>query len=391
MKKIWPFRNRALHSAEKKRFETPQPADDAGDRGPAKYFHGRRRIIEDFEAACRLAVAQNSGTTFLIQGAPGAGKTALLAVCAERAKAAGWHVADIDPSALWDPEELRLALGTRRKPRITGASGQFSLFGFIKAAISSDVHRSTTLSLLAHGRRKTLLVLDEAQQLGQSGAPLNENVGVATNVLGRIHNGRLGRPIMLLAGGLGTSKSAFSSLGISRFANKCTVDLGPLSPEAERAVISDWLIRDGQASGNPSKWIKAIAQEAYGWPQHIMSYVGPALKQLHRDGGNMTSEGLTVVLSEGRALREAYYRDRASGLSRTPLQRIVSVLNASPASDGVLEEDILSALSGTFGDNEARELFDLALHKGILDERDGLYFIPVPSMRDWLTSTYVNP
>ena len=390
MKKIWPFRNRALRSAEKKRFKTPQPADDAGDRGPAKYFHGRRRIIEDFEAACRLAVAQNSGTTFLIQGAPGAGKTALLAVCAERAKAAGWRVARIDTMALWNPIRLRKALGTTRISVLAKSLRRIGIPGVFAAEVNTDISELTTVDILERGKGPLLLVLDEVQMLIGDRLAYQQNQ-ITRSLLNSVHNGAFDRPIMLLAGGLGTSKSAFSSLGISRFANKCTVDLGPLSPEAERAVMSDWLIRDGQASGNPSKWIKTIAQEAYGWPQHIMSYVGPALKQLHQDGGNMTSEGLAFVLSEGRALREAYYRDRASGLSRTPLQRIVNVLNASPASDGVLEEDILSALSGTFGDNEAKNFFDRALNKGVIDERDGQYTIPIQPMREWLTSTFVNP
>ena len=37
------------------------------------------------------------GTTFLIQGAPGAGKTALFAECEKQAKGEGWRVARLGP------------------------------------------------------------------------------------------------------------------------------------------------------------------------------------------------------------------------------------------------------------------------------------------------------
>jgi len=48
------------------------------DRGPAKYFHGRHRILGNFLKLLKKSVNEKGGSTFLIQGAPGAGKTALL-------------------------------------------------------------------------------------------------------------------------------------------------------------------------------------------------------------------------------------------------------------------------------------------------------------------------
>ena len=59
------------------------PVTAAFDRGPAKYFHGRKQILHDFNELVERATQADSGTTFLIQGAPGAGKTALLYECGE--------------------------------------------------------------------------------------------------------------------------------------------------------------------------------------------------------------------------------------------------------------------------------------------------------------------
>ena len=59
------------------------------DRGPAEYFHGRKEIIDTFASALEAFRKKNEGTIFLIQGAPGAGKTALLDVLSKHAKKRG--------------------------------------------------------------------------------------------------------------------------------------------------------------------------------------------------------------------------------------------------------------------------------------------------------------
>ena len=41
-----------------------------------------------------------------------------------------------------------------------------------------------------------------------------------------------------------------------------------------------------------------------------------------------------------------------------------------------------------FTEVQARDLFDSAWGKGLLDQRQGRYVIPVPSMEDWLISNY---
>ncbi len=67
-----------------------------------------------------------------------------------------------------------------------------------------------------------------------------------------IHNGELEKPVMLLTAGLSTSKAALSSLGISRFEEDCTVQLGRLDNESECAVIRDWLTEAGGVVEDPT-------------------------------------------------------------------------------------------------------------------------------------------
>jgi hypothetical protein len=50
----------------------------------------------------------------------------------------------------------------------------------------------------------------------------------------------------------------------------------------------------------------------------------------------------------------------------------------------------MSSLAQDFGPDEAEDLFNRAWNKGLLDERDGRYIIPIPSMQDWLVSNYAR-
>lgn len=68
--------------------------------------------MENFRKLAELSTQTKTGTTFLIQGAPGVGKTALLAECAKQAKRKGWRVAEIDTPDLCDPDKLRYSLGS---------------------------------------------------------------------------------------------------------------------------------------------------------------------------------------------------------------------------------------------------------------------------------------
>ncbi len=76
------------------------------ERGEARYFHGRTKILDDFKKLLGRAKEGNSGTSFLIQAAPGAGKTVLLAECGRIAGGRGYAVAEVEPSWFLDLQTL---------------------------------------------------------------------------------------------------------------------------------------------------------------------------------------------------------------------------------------------------------------------------------------------
>ncbi len=80
------------------------------ERGEARYFHGRVKILDDFKELLGRAKEGKSGTSILIQAAPGAGKTALLHECARIAEANNWTVSNLRAKNLWDVVSLDKSL-----------------------------------------------------------------------------------------------------------------------------------------------------------------------------------------------------------------------------------------------------------------------------------------
>ena len=360
------------------------------ERGEARYFHGRVKILDDFKELLGRAKAGNSGTSVLIQAAPGAGKTALLHEYAQIAWAQRWQTAEIDPDGLFDPAELskslRLPLPAKRQETKMGGNVQF-----LHRKSTSEHYLPTTLDILESGRKPLLLLLDEAQTTAAVIPRSNhEQFTNALKFVKAIHNGKVGRPVILIAAGLGATSAAFNSLGISRFDPKCRINLEPLSEGSRQAVIQDWLLEEGGAKGDPASWIHAIVRETHGWPQHIMAYVWPALKQLKLTEGELTPEGLETVLKEGRKGRIRFYEARAQDFPREQLHCIARVIAHAPSGTSIAKMDLIASLRLDYDHDTAEKIFTLALHKGILDMRDNLYVVPIPSMHDWLVDNFAR-
>ncbi len=257
----------------KSRHSASPPLTATFDRGPAKYFHGRKEILTNFNELIEKSVQAKSGTIFLIQGAPGAGKSALMYECERQAIDSGWKAVRMSARAFWDPDKLRRILGLGKIPIIIGGAAEISVGPFAKGGITVGKASPETVDILKSVKQPLLLKLDEAQTLGTTNTPPPDQAGTVTETLNEIHNGELNWPVILVAAGLETTAKAFASLGISRFSGKYFVELGTLEKESEHAVIHDWLTKEGGAKGDPAEWIDVIAQETHGWPQHILSYV----------------------------------------------------------------------------------------------------------------------
>ncbi len=372
---------------------TPDWADDIDDRGKTEYFHGREEVLGAFRKRLQFTVDDSTkGTTFLIQAAPGAGKTALLYECARRARKRGWETLKINTKTLWDTDAMcqllerwevwralldTIAIEAGFDKWIKGGAGaKFKLPGH------------TPESIIRLGKSQLLLVLDEAQTLGGGMTSSDARHETVKVFLDRLHNGNMGRPMMLLVAGLGGTKVAFQKMGVSRFKPGCCLDLEHLKPNEERRVIADWLQLEGKARGDIRPWVDAIMAETHGWPQHIACYAQAAALQVRADRRRMTPNGLNVVMETGRKERTKFYKARVQGIQDSVLRCIAHRLREVPPRYSFAREYLTDALTDAYGESKAEELFRRMVHKGVLEEFDNMYVIPIPSMQVWLVENF---
>ena len=307
---------------------------DTRDRGPATFFHGREKELGVLRTACEHARSDNRGTIVFFQGPPGAGKTALLYECLEYAEADGWRTADISISALHNPDELAEELGrprVRTKVRRTQTDVRVGLNAELHATVQHKRERSAEWAGLsvkqilkkAAGHHGLLLALDEVQAISEE-APVgsSQRASVVARLMD-IHNGKLGVPVVLVAGGLGTSRKVLKSFGISRFMGYAVHLLGSLEDDAARNVIRDWLVFSGGAPADHpclQHWIETIAAECHGWPQHILRYAPDAAQWLLDHGHVPAPQVPLSVLQAGQRKREEYYHERTADLGEDPFK-----------------------------------------------------------------------
>ncbi len=326
-------------------FLPPIPA--AVDRGPAMYFHGRTSIRRNFDELLERSLNSNTGTTFLVQGASGVGKSALLYECRKQAEEKEWNVAKIGLDCFWDPLKLRSSLGHGRTYEVTERSTQFGVKNVVERGYRSVRYDPTVEDILKDGRQPLLLILDEAHALADENFPPSQYLVTTVQTLELIHNDELGTPVILLAAGLEGARKGFSKLKISRFGEDCLVDLGALSKESERAVIRDWLTKGGSDKEDPTPWMDAIALETHGWPLHIQSYARHAANYLKANDGVMTSVGLEAVLNIAQEKRKVYYKQRVGDFRVDQIRCLARSISDIPPGEPAEFKEIMTSLTGS--------------------------------------------
>ncbi len=235
------------------------------------------------------------------------------------------------------------------------------------------------------------MILDEAQHLGEDSRVTGKYKDDVRDLLNQIHNGNLGKPVILLAGGLGMTFKALEALGISRIAKKCKFNMGPLEEGVARGVIQDWIKEEGKAQGDTTAWVDAIAKETCRWPQHIIAYTEPAADHLKEKGRKMTGAGLATVLEQGRENRREYYEGRMAEFVSEERTSFAQIISSVPQDRPLKKTEILAHLAKEYGEEKAKDLFFRSVQKGVFYYSAKVvdYSVPIPSMRDWLLENYL--
>ncbi len=167
------------------------------------------------------------------------------------------------------------------------------------------------------------------------------------------------------------------------------MELGALSKESERAVIQDWLVKEGGAKGDPAPWIHAIVQETHGWPRHVHSYAKHAAGHLKEKDGIMTPQGLKIVMELGEEGRKQYYKQRISGLDGNELVCLYEAIAGINSRTPFNKDLVLSPLNKKYESDRAEKIFKKFIDKGVVSVvGTTMYSVPIPSMHDWMRSEF---
>ena len=393
------------------------------DRNAAWFFVGRTIQVDYIERTCDLALrrfregAALAGATVLIQGAPGAGKTALLSHLRKK-----WSMADtesapaalyVDPSELGDPAAIMTRIAETLDPakraefrRTTTSGGEAKAgvlglgvggtWGAATAPPSPDFSARRTLFPAETWTRPLCLMVDEVQGLTQHQAAL----------LRPLHLAGAGLPIVPVLAGLASSQEALVKQGgITRLSTGAVHTLGRLdagqAAEAARRMLSCFRIEAEDAEAE--RWAALLERISDRWPQHLQNAMRALGEGLLKAGGVLSAVDETAVLRRAQAWRLESYRQRRSPEMRGAVI-LVGHLMAAVGNGGLHRHQIVDTIRARIRDrpegSSARRLpkgvspedfLEHLIHRGALQEgEDDRLVCPIPSFRHFLIAEAVR-
>ena len=296
-------------------------------------FVGRGEFIREFQRDIQTRTRKWydgkpgpwKGGSWLFQGAPGAGKTALLRelkkitipnsigrpvnpdVCMLKKEA-------LNSDTKLESELLALFPGNWLGDLIREIGLRLSLFGgggeisAEKQAATKAWRRKVKKAMNNPGAFRPLLVMiDEAQEIEDK----------ARAQLGWLHEGTHGLPILPVFGGLAWTRKRFKKMGLSRIDGNRAITLEALSEEDRQEAVHRFfekyrIVASPQAR---EQWAQAIAEDCMGWPQHLhFSLQGMALALIAPGvDGNLDlldEKDLATARQYAEEHRNDYYSDR---------------------------------------------------------------------------------
>jgi len=417
-------------------FPKPPPADpipmekwlrrtDRSESGRDAFFRGRDKEYGVFrDSVLSLDDGVIGGGTIIFQGAPGAGKTALMLECMEAVRLHStpddpWVAVDIKPENLESAFEVVMLLvdavnaESKRLSRILSGNdaGRLESIVEIGRKMYHDLsERGFGIAGISIGGKSKD---DQAarvfsQRVFQNVAGLLKNFHIVAfvdeaqntlvkdttkGVLDCLHNPPHGIPLVAAFFGLGDTEEMLRKCGLSRPPDNRVVDIDSLSQEeATDAIRSVFMAYN--FSGilkNRETWIERLAELSQGWPQHINRVAVAATQVIVDHGGQIEMSYLESAMAAGEKRKESYYLSRLKSCSQgTSLYKEIALAtNNQPY--GISRGDLRRLTKSEL--EESQVSFDdfliNALHAGILKPTRELpdhYQIPIPSFGEYLRS-----
>ena len=420
-------------------FPKPPPADplplevwldqtDRAEVGREPFFRGRDREFEVFRrAANSLRAGRTGGSTMIFQGAPGAGKSALMGECMEAVRLHStpetpWVAVPVNPGSLKSPVDVIAAMvdaanaESERLREITSGSAVTktldNLLNLIRKLYRELSQRGGGAFGLSVGHHR-----DEEITAGgvfRNAAPLLKNFHIVVfvdeaqntpagdttrDVLDCLHRASQGIPVVAAFFGLSDTQDVLRQCGLSRFARGRVVNLEPLDYEDAACAIGDALAAYDFTGDSQQRetWVERLAELSQGWPQHINS-VSVAASSVIRDNDYRIDAGhLDAAMTVAEEYKQEYYAGRLAAGSQDPAFYKQLALAVEDTASGSLPRAELQRLAAPVLENSTLSFDDLltdALHAGLLSPIQELpyhYRIPIPSFADYLRALPVDP
>ncbi len=399
------------------------------DREASPFFGGRAAEIETVESTLRRIRKRveeghwrpAGGETILFQGAPGAGKSALLHHLVQVWRNTGQNapvVVDTELTHFANERTLALRVAEAADPAIaaqfrrsetTHSTSRADLSGGIPGVVSgsgsaesghqaasapAELSLAAVQKALSASERSVVLFLDEAQDLAEFGADK------VLPVISQLHKGSHGGPFLTVFAGLAYSSKVLKERGISRFSRGHQRTLSALAfgeaTEIVLRMLTEFRVRGG--AGLMDQWAQTLANESSGWPQHLhvamqalvaQLLVAPTPGQLEP----VDSQFGSGVLRESAQAREEYYEQRIDEPLTAAPELVAETLRR--IGNGALRADALAYIrdaaqpgpgSKSLPKNHDAEMFlDLMIRRGVLQHAPEQKLVcPIPSLRDYV-------
>ena len=361
------------------------------DRDTAPFFAGRVAEIRRFEDALielEERPANDPAATFLIyQGAPGCGKTSLVAHLRERRSNDELLFVTVRPEDFANPNALirqilhEIEGDSPTEPNVVS--------GFAPMDASRRKPRHRTLKVVLH--------LDEAQEVESSAKP----------GLTMLHTKGLGLPCVLVLTGLSHTHRKLVDIGaVSRLARNAVVNMGAMSEDECAESCRMMLEQLGVVGDEAARYQTAqmVAVLSHGWPQHLNGAQVALCRELLRTNGVLYEVDPHDVRQASDRMRHEYYDGRLfnsilglrQGFTLGVIERIARRPPANlEALDALCQEEMARR---AWGDTErsakitSRMFADALVEKGVVAiTPDDRYDVAVSSMVEWAASRADDP
>jgi len=380
---------------------------DGGEGAAPPVLAGRNDVIKDIEDTARRAWKPDGAhgiakATRIIQGAPGAGKSSILAELQCRSlrskDGAGTpRVVDLSPEMVLDdlPGVLTVIAGAagldggKWRSLLSGMSAGVSVGVATLAAqlgwSPGDAPRSL-LGLKAKfppgsWKAPVIIAIDEAQRF--RGGPETTHA----RFLHGPHDGRTGLPLTLVLAGLGDTDARAGEMDLTR--GRTIHGIGCLEPRDVPSLMTAFCLKFGMEPSGHEERLNALAAPCEAWPQHLHFALRALGSETLAVNGDLSRVDWDHAGRKAAGRRVRHYRSQQSPAMRNSAYLIARVMRDLGDRDTIIE--VMSSIRGNRREEDGwdlpdgmdvRQFVNHLVHQGALQEDDeGNFSCPIPSFR----------